>query len=166
MSGIPEDVSDRMRQVLEGSVESIVPSSKILVKKHVWRNPDYVGMSDNKVAVWQGWSANLAKLDPHYKTLYIDYVGTVPSTIETERLFGAVFSAAIATIQPFIFFFVTACPLAKQREVISHGFTFRQINNIIHPGTVIGLEAFFATALEDWAIIGKELLYLQHCIRN
>lgn len=166
MSAIPEAISKRMRKVLEGSVENIVPGSKILVKKHVWRNPDYVGMSSNKVAVWQGWSANLAKLDSRYKTLYIDYVDTVGSKTENEQLFGAVFSSAIATIQPFIFLFVTACPLAKQSEVISQGYTFRQINNIIHPGMVIDLESFLVTNLEDWAKIGKELLYLQHRIRN
>jgi hypothetical protein len=166
MSGIPVEVSERMRKVLEESVENVVAGSKILVKRHVWRNPDYVGMVGEKVAVWEGWSANLRKLDTRYRTLYIDYVASIGSTKENERLFGAMFSAKIASIQPFIFLFVTACPLKTQLEIIQKGFTFRQINCVLHPGVLTSVNGFLETSLADWVSIGIELLYLQRRLRN
>lgn len=155
-----------MRLVLESSIESLVPGSSGLVKKHVWRNPDYVGMSNCKVSIWQGWNANLAKSDRRYKTLYIDYVTRDIPPKEQERLFGNVFFSAIQSINPFIFFFVTSCAYADIGEVISAGFTFRQINDVIHPGVIVGIETFMETPIENWSSVGVKLLHLQHRLRN
>jgi len=164
VSDVPEAVSERMRLVLEETVEQIVPNSRVIVKKHVWRNAKYVGMSGEKVAIWRGWSANLRMLDPRFGAIYIDYAETSNSTSENEQLFGFAFSESIKLINPFIFLFVTSCSIKKQEEIIAACFTFRQINATIHPGIVTSPKEFFDLPLNQWANIGSELLYLQHSI--
>jgi hypothetical protein len=151
-----------MRAVLEGVVECVAPGNRNLVKRHVWRNPDYVGMAGNKVAVWEGWSANLAKVDPRFKSIYIDYAENGNSLIVNEALFGSAFAHRIQQIQPFIFLFVTSCREKDSMHFIERGFTYRQINAVIHPGVLTGVPELFSTSIEMWSAIGSELLYLQY----
>jgi hypothetical protein len=155
-----------MRQVLEGSVELLLPGSGTLVKKHVWRNADYVGTSGNTVAIWRGWSANLSKVDRRYRSVYIDYIENSLPTSENERLFGSVFAEAIKSQQPCVYLFVTSCPLEKHTEVLATGFTFRRIRNVIHPGVVTDVKSFLETPLEVWITFGVELVNLQTRLRS
>lgn len=132
-----------------------------IVKRHVWRNAKYVGIVNGEVQVWYGVSANLRVLEQGYRTIYMDYIYNALPAETRERLFGITFSQAISTLDPFIFLYVTSCPVRFSQYVREKGFVFRQINDVIHPGCVIDILDFLDTSTNAWSQTALKLLKLQ-----
>jgi hypothetical protein len=162
MTGIPEVVDTHMRRVLQLVTEAIKPGSSYLVKRHVWRNIDYVGSDDGKIVEWRGWSANLRKVDARYKTIYIDYVENLLGPSERLRLFGELFTTLLENKSRFIFLYVTSCSFSDCNRVTAEGFVYRRINEVIHPGIILEIKSFLDNPASNWTEYGMRLLNLQH----
>ncbi len=166
MSGVPEAVDKHMRRVLETVAETVSPGSRTLVKRHVWRNVDYVGAANDHIVEWRGWSANLRSVDQRFRTVYIDHVTNALALADRRTLFGEVFADAAKDFAEFVFLFVTSCAFSKRDHVIAAGFTYRQINAVIHPGILAESHVFVDREVSEWAEYGVRLLTLQHQLKT
>jgi len=164
---VPPEIRQRMYDVLALTVRQVFPAETdpaTVIKPHVWRNMDYVGIVDDRVQSWYGWSVNCRPLALGFKTVYFDFVLNTLPEAERQRLFGAIFTNAIASLDAFVFLFVTSYPLARNQTVLDRGFVFRQINNVIHPGYLMASTAFGKTSTAQLADKAIDLLRLQQAM--
>lgn len=145
MTTIPEQTDVIMKALLE-TLSATVCQGKagalIKVRRHVWRDADYVGVVNGKVAVWQGWSVNLRVCRPAFGTVYIDYAVNGLTVSERTRLFGEDFSRRIATMDAFVFAFITRLPVEVQGTVVERGFILRKLPRRLHGGLLADAKDF------------------------
>lgn len=159
------EVLARMRQVLFETIKILFPVSvdpDEIIIQHVWRDRDYLGEHDGKVPVWRGWSANLHRLDPAYRTLYIDIGENVHPIPRRVAIFGEEFAKAIADKPLFVIMFVVDCPSKAKDLLIRESFVPRRINDqIIHACVVARPEDFLNHPVLVLAAVGAKLVNLQ-----
>jgi hypothetical protein len=71
MTAVPEQTDTIMKALLETLAAKVCQEAAgalIKVRRDVWRDADYVGMVNGKVAVWQVWSVNLRVFRPAFGT--------------------------------------------------------------------------------------------------
>src|SRR5690606_2386301 len=116
---------DAMRAVLRETIKILFPLSvepDDVIIPHVWRDRTYLLEEADGVSVWRGWSVNLSKIDPHYRTLYIDLGENTGLHSESIALFGNEFANAIHDMERFIVIFVSACPAWASKILANEGF--------------------------------------------
>jgi hypothetical protein len=169
MTAIPAPIREKMYDVMVHTVRRLFPTDvdpATVVKKHVWRNANYVGMVGGSVQVWQGWSANLRPFGADYRTLYVDYVENVLPVVERQRLYGTVFSDAIEGMTDFVFLFVTSVGVHFQQAVIKRGFTPRYVGDAIHLGMLRSGNGFLEVLTDEWVAQAIDLIAFQHTLRS
>lgn len=167
--GVPDDVSRRMYDVLALTAQRLFPDGtdvSTLVKAHTWYDALYLGVVDNKVARWQGWSLSCRKLANGYRTLYFDYVRNLLPKSECDRLFGTSFCEEINGTDEFLYLFVTTCPLSSRSIFEAGGFTIQEFSSTIHPGKLFSREALMSTSELECSDYGLQLLSLQAFVRK
>jgi hypothetical protein len=159
------DIVAYMRQVVYETIKILFPVSvdpDEIIIPHVWRDRDYLNEYEGKVPIWRGWSVNLKRLDPEFRTLYVDIgenVLPVPQRIET---FGEDFAEAIEDKSQFIVIFIVDCPFRAKELLNKEGFVARRINdNIVHACIVASPEEFLTQPTLVWAAMGVKLVNMQ-----
>jgi len=153
-----------MYEVLAQALEQVLPphvAPERVIRRHSWYNAKYVGMVNGQVQAWYGWRANMRPFNDDWRTLYIDYVPNRLPYEERVSLFGWEFSQRIDGVGSFVFFFTTSFPLSRHQEVLDQGLTFRQINDVIHPGALYSLNQFLDIQPAMLSYIGPVLLKLR-----
>jgi len=161
----PHDTLDQhIKEVLRHSVHNLLPQTADpdnLIAPHAWRDSNYIGTHGGKVVVWRGWRANLAPVDPRYRTLYVDVVDNVLPLPERQRLFGNDFARAIAGLPRFVVMFTLGFPLDVRENITAQGFVPREMSRVLHACLVTGVEQFLGKPVPHWSQQGAQLLKLQ-----
>jgi hypothetical protein len=155
MTQIPEQTDNAMKRLLEKLADALCPQrldASPTVRRHVWRDADYVGAANGKVAVWQGWSVNLRACRRAVGNVYIDYADNVLPVSERSRLFGDVFSSRIASIDSFVYAFTTRLPSEVETQLASHGYVIRTLSRGLHAGLLTAEKDFIQTPKQDWIV--------------
>ncbi|MCU0496198.1 MAG: hypothetical protein MUF87_02465 [Anaerolineae bacterium] len=162
MSAIPDAISERMRLVLEKLVEQLDNHVIVcdLVKLHAWYDENYVGLADDKVATWRGFSANLRSLG-NYRTIYINYVINHHSIDVNNRLFGEDFAKSVEHLDDYVCLYVTACPIKSISKIHDSGFTYKKFTRNIHPCRVVSTDDFLSKSISNFVDDGLKLILLQ-----
>lgn len=135
-----------------------------LIKRHVWRDKKYLGMADNKVVVWRGWSANLVAIDFRYRAIFIDVVENVLPVAEREKLFGKEFAQAISDMERFVVLFVLDFPKNALQHIIDQGFIPRHMGRVAHACIIASVENFLSLPALYWAAKTARLVMLQRML--
>ena len=157
-------LDDQIKYVLRETISILLPhclQPESLIAEHIWRDRTYVGEAEGKVVVWRGWRANLADVDPSYRTLYIDVVDNLLPVEEQQRLFGDAFATAIAPMDRFVVMFALDFPLEAEKAIEDAGFVPRRLSRVLHACIIAGPEQFLSQPALMWAIMTARLLVLQ-----
>lgn len=157
-------LDQHIKEVLHHAIHNLLPQTAdpdTLIAPHVWRDSDYVGTHGGKVVVWRVWRANLAPVDPRYRTLYVDVVDNVLTHPERQHLFGADFAREIATLPRFVVMFTLGFPLDAREHITAQGFIPRELTRVLHACVVTGIEEFLVNPVPHWSDQGAQLLKLQ-----
>lgn len=169
MTSISQETDASMKELLEKLVTSLcsnLPVSEVTIRRHVWRDADYVGLANGKVAVWQGWSVNLQACHSDLKNVYIDYVDNVLTERDRAELFGDLFSAQIASMEAFVYCFATRFPLGAESQLQKEGFTVRRLLRRLHAGILCNSKDFNEVSVRDWIPQLEKLLAIQAELRK
>lgn len=168
-TSIPPHIRERMYEIMALTVRRPFPANvdpADIIKPHVWRNATYVGVANNHVQAWYGWSANLRALEKGYRTLYFDYVHNDLSVDVKEELFGTRFTQATAKWKSFVFLFVTSIPYRLHCNLSGEDLIFRPINSVIHPGYAQNIDVLLEMSPDVWSDRGLYLLNLQRALAS
>ncbi len=154
-----------IKEVLQQTIRVLMPNfpdPNALIAPHIWRDSNYIGTHNGKVAVWRGWRAKLDGVsNGRYHTLYIDKVDNVLPLPERQRLFGEPFSRAIAGISQFVVMFTLGFPLHAEVDIAANGFVPRYLIRVLHACQPVDVDEFLAAPAAQWAEQGARLLELQ-----
>lgn len=159
-----QSLDSQIKSVLYESIKILFPTNSnpsTIIKRHVWRDRNYVGEKDGKVVAWHGWSANLVSIDFRYRAIFIDVVdNTLPPTKRVE-LFGSAFETAIADLSQFLVMFVLDFPTNSASAIQEQGFIPRHLPRALHACAIVGIDEFLACSSFHWAARVARLIMLQ-----
>ena len=159
-----ELINQQIKTVLSEAIQILFPVSVdpvTLIKRHVWRNRNYVGEYNNRVVVWKGWSANLVSVDFRYRVIFVDVVDNVLPYQEKVRLFGPDFAAKINNFDKFVVLYVTDFPLNTVEDIKKQGFIPRRTPKALHACVILEIEEFINMPALYWAAKITKLVLLQ-----
>lgn len=164
MTTVPEAVDMFMYDVLAGVCRLVlspdVDPIEYPIKRHVWRNSDYVGINpDGKVSFWKGWSINLSNWG--YGTLYIDFAHNDLDIVSRQRLFGNLFSICIQSFRAFVVLYAARFKHEHAQIVQEYGFIYRTVGDALHVGLVAECTFIYQGLLAEWIDASAQLLRLQ-----
>lgn len=151
---ITNSVNEKAEQVLTRVGNILFPLEfeqvKKLVKPHVWRDKNYVGINPKGlVSVWRGRSINLAHIDSRYRALFIDIVNNDLIASERYRLFGSAFAASIRHLKSFVVVFNLDLPLNEDNNAVSQGYIPRILPTRAHICRIYSIDEFLSLSLNE-----------------
>ena len=162
-------LSSHMQGALSRALRALYPASPdvmSLVRVHVWRDRRYVGDHDGKVLAWNGFSANLRRVDSRMRTVYIDFVPHNYDQAMATELFGAEFALKLRETGPAVVTYVLDFPVDASAEITRAGFVPRIMGRTIHASAIASIGEYLATNPASHASTVIELLMLQKALAN
>lgn len=159
-----QQINQHIKAVLQKTAQALLPDTAVpntFIGEHIWRDSDYVGIHNGKVAVWRGWRLRLPAVKAKDQILYIDVVDNVLPLPERQRLFGQTFAQAIKGLGEFVVMYVTGFPRSAYAEIVGQGFTPRELPRALHACAVIELDEFLKKSVEELSITALALLTLR-----
>jgi hypothetical protein len=155
-----------MHHVLTEVVRSVFPltaNPDQHIAEHVWRDRNYVGEINGRVAAWKGFRVNLRKIDFRYRGTYIDLVDNSLPLDEQIRLFGPAFVDATRDYHQYVVLFVLDFPKTAEKHIQEHGFIPRRMptGKILHACKIVGVDEFLSTDHRVWISHFLQLIILQ-----
>lgn len=161
-----EDKQNTIQKILINACVEVCGSlddNTFYAKPHIWRDAMYTGIVNGSPVVWKGWST---RLNPEYKTTYIDVVPNILDSAQKERLYGKELCSAIEQEAEFIIAFVTGFKKRHIQSISEAGFVIRHAGtNAIHACIIIQSDINALTDLEpittmmvSLILLGKSLL--------
>lgn len=164
---IPKHVDSHMKDTLREAIRILFPvgvEPDDVVKRHVWGNRKYVGISDGRVLAWRGWSANLARIDRACHAVYFDFVKNEMPPHKCSELFGDEFCQTLDGLSAFVIAFVAGLPSEATSAIQSAGFVVRTIGKNVHACKLVSPREFIAFPSIYWAAYVARLINLQEYI--
>ena len=164
-----ENQRDHMLGTLHRAIRALypaVPGAMSLVKDHVWRDRRYVGEHAGKVLSWQGFSANLRRMDSRMRTVYLDHVPHRYDQGTATELFGPDFAQRLAQTGPAIVTYVLDFPVDSAAGITRAGFVPRIMGRTIHACHIAPVDEYLTLNPASHASNVIELLMLQKALAN
>lgn len=160
-----EFIKSKLKRVLSRAATILFPlrsdEVKTLVKKHTWRDRNYVGFAEGRVSAWSGYSINLAYLDSRYRGLFADVVQNNLPNSEKIRLFGEDFTAAISGLENYVVIFNLDIPFSAVEIIKSLGFIPRNLKRNCHICLIYSVDYFLEEEEEFISLKTAEMVILQ-----
>ena len=159
-----EQIDRQIKAVLHQVSQNVLPDTAVpdtFIGEHVWRDSDYAGTDNGKVAVWRGWRLRLPAVKAKEQILYIDVVDNVFPLPERQRLFGPTFAQAIHGFGEFVVMYVTGFPRSTYAVIVGQGFTPRELPRALHACVVIEPDEFLKKSIEELSVTALALLTLR-----
>lgn len=157
-------LEQQIKAVLNQTIQVLLPDvvdPDALTAQHVWRDSNYVGTHNGKVAVWRGWRIRLPIQEAKDNILYIDVADNVLPLTERQRLFGAEFAQAVSDLAAFVVMYTTRFPLNTHADIVEHGFTPRELSRALHACTIMDADIFLQKPVAELTETAVSLLRLQ-----
>lgn len=159
-----QQINQHIKAVLQQTAQALLPDTAVpdtFIGEHIWRDSDYVGTHNGKVAVWRGWRLRLPTVRPKDQIFYMDVVDNVLPLSERQRLFGLAFAQAIHGFGEFVVMYVTGFPRSTYAEIVGQGFTPRELPRALHACVVIEPDGFLKKSIEELSVTALALLTLR-----
>ncbi len=158
-----------MQGALRRALRTLYPATPdvmSLARVHVWRDRRYVGERNGTVLAWQGFSANLRRIDSRMRTVYVDFVPYDYDQAMARELFGAEFALKLGKTGPAVITYVLDFPVDKSAEITRAGFVPRIMGRTIHACAIAPVSEYLADNPASHASTVIELLMLQRALAN
>ena len=162
-------LSNHIQGALRRALRALYPATPdvmSLVRVHVWRDRRYVGDHAGKVLAWEGFSANLRRIDSRMRTVYVDFVPHNYDQAMATELFGAEFALKLRETGPAVVTYVLDFPVDASAEITRAGFVPRIMGRTIHASAIASIGEYLATNPASHASTVIELLMLQKALAN
>jgi hypothetical protein len=161
-------VDEQARDVLALCRTQLVPAAddtSAPIRRHAWRNQDYLGVHAGRVQAWIGLSMNPRGVAPALPALTIDTVQNALSWNEQVLLFGQRFADAVKALPRFVAMYVGRFPrgTAPQR-ILDSGFVPREVGSTWHACVIAAPDNFLAQPGEHWSGELLRIVQLQHAL--
>lgn len=161
------DFDTHTQAVLFETIKTVFPLNvkpNDFIKRHIWRNKKYLGISNSKVSSWHGWSANLNHVDFRYRAVFVDLVENNLPYVERVRLFGEDFAKTVNNLPKFVVLFVLDFPLDTIETIKAEGFTPRRMSRVLHACRICSVNEFLTKSASHWAAHLTRLILLQRVL--